>query len=97
MAVFELARYRVDPTNEADLGPRWQAAVAAMRAAFPELREASLARLPDGTWIDVWRWDSGEAAQRAAGEAPTIPAAAALFGLIDEVVAMEHASIVLDG
>lgn len=97
MAVFELARYRADPSKDDELQTRWRAAVEAIRAAFPELREASLARLADGTWIDVWRWDTNDAAQRAAAEAPAIPEAAALFGLIDEVVAMEHAEIASEG
>lgn len=97
MAVFELARFKVDPRNQEAMLASREPMVAAMRARFPQLREARLAQLDDETWIDVWRWDDLESAQRAAAEAPSVPEAAAMFGLIREVVSMEHAEIRHDG
>lgn len=97
MAVFELARFKVDPENsERMLGQR-DAMVAAVRKAFPGLMEARLAKLDDQTWIDVWRWESLEKAKAAAEGAPGVPEAAAMFSLIKDVVAMEHAEIVHEG
>ena len=94
MPTFELARYRVDPQNTEELTRRWEAAVDAIRATFPGLVGANLARLDEQTWIDVWRWESAEAAQAAAQGAPSVPEAAAMFSLIAEPLAMDHAEIV---
>ncbi|MDQ4069161.1 MAG: antibiotic biosynthesis monooxygenase [Actinomycetota bacterium] len=94
MAAFELARYRVDPENAEELVRRWETAVDAIGRSFPGLVDANLARLDEQTWIDVWRWESAEAARAAAEGAPTVPEAAAMFSLIAEPLAMDHAEIV---
>lgn len=94
MSAYELARYRVDPTDREELLSRWPAAVAAIRSRFPGLLDAQLARLDERTWVDVWRWESAESARAAAEGAPDVPEAAALFSLIAEPVSMEHAEIV---
>ena len=93
MAAFELARYRVEPENTEELLQRWEAAVDAVRRSFPGLVDANLARLDEQTWIDVWRWESTEAARAAAEGAPSVPEAAAMFSLIAEPLAMDHAEI----
>ncbi len=94
MSSFELARYREAPENADELVRRWEAAVDAIRRAFPGLVDANLARLDEQTWIDVWRWESTEAARAAAEGAPKVPEAAAMFSLIAEPLAMDHAEIV---
>ena len=94
MAAFELARYRVAPENADELVQRWEAAVGAIGRSFPGLVDANLARLDEQTWIDVWRWESAEAARAAAEGAPSVPEAAAMFSLIAEPLAMDHAEIV---
>lgn len=93
MAVFELARFTVDPANSALLLDSRDALVTAMRSRYPQLRTAQLAQLDAQTWVDVWEWDDLETAKRAAAEAPQLPEAAAMFGLITEVISMEHAEI----
>ena len=93
MAAFELARYRVEPQNTDELLRRWEAAVQAVRQSFPGLVDANLARLDEQTWIDVWRWESAEAARAAAQGGPSGPEAAAMFSLIAEPLAMDHAEI----
>src|SRR5687767_772515 len=93
MEAFELARFRVDPSKVDRLRSAWRHAVDAIRARFPGLLEANLARLDERTWLDVWRWESAEAARAAAKGAHEVPGAAAYFELIDEFVAMEHADI----
>ena len=97
MSAHELARYRVAPDDEQELLVRWPAAVAAIRSQLPGLVDARLARLEDGVWMDVWEWDSLEAAKRAAAAAPPIPEAAAMFGVISEPLAMEHGEIFRTG
>ncbi len=93
MAVFELARFVVDPADAEEMLSRRDEMVAAIRRAFPGLIDARLARLNDQTWIDVWRWESLAAAKAAAAGAPRIPEAAQTFALIKDVIAMEHAEI----
>lgn len=94
MPVFELARFQADPSSATELLTRHTAAVDAIRRQFPELIQANLARLDEDTWIDIWKWADLDAAKKAADQAPTIPEAAAMFALITNVVAMEHAEIV---
>ncbi|HEX2054084.1 MAG TPA: antibiotic biosynthesis monooxygenase [Actinomycetota bacterium] len=94
MIAYELARYRVDPSNAGELMKRWPPAVEAIRKCFPGLVGAELARLDEQTWVDVWKWESREAAQVAAQGAPQVPEAAALFSLIAEPLSMEHADVV---
>ena len=94
MATMELARYRIDPATVGELQDRWQAAVRAIRAKFPGLLTAQLTQLGDDTFVDVWQWETREAALAAADGAPGIPEAAALFALIVEPPTMEHGEIV---
>jgi hypothetical protein len=97
MSAYEFARYRVEPEQEPVLLDRWPAAVAAIRDRFPGLVDARLARLDDGMWMDVWEWESLEAARTAAAGAPSIPEAAAMFAVIAEPLAMEHGEVVRTG
>ena len=93
MAVYELARFRVDPPDVPTMLSSRDSMVDAIRTRYPGLIQASLARLDDETWIDVWRWESLEKAHAASEGAPELPEAAAMFSLIKEVVSMEHAEI----
>ncbi len=47
--------------------------IAAVRKRFPELIDARLIKLDDGSWLDLARWQSREAAERAAGALAEIP------------------------
>ncbi len=94
MTTFEIARYRIDPDRADELVDRWYAAVDAIRARYPGLIEANLVRIDDATWMDLWRWATHEEAVAAAGAAPSIPQAAAMFELIVAPPAMEHGDIV---
>ena len=94
MAVLELARFKVEPEKAPEMLSSRDAMVDAIRARFPGLIEARLARLDDTTWIDVWKWESLEQAKAAAAGAPAVPEAGAMFSLVSEVESMEHAEIV---
>jgi hypothetical protein len=63
MAVLELARFKVGIGKAEAMVSSRDDMMAAMRARFPGLIEARLARLDEETWIDVWRWDTLENAQ----------------------------------
>ena len=89
-AVYEVVRSRVRAGAESemlDLRPRM---IAAVRARFPELIDARLIQMDDGSWMDVVRWRSREAAERAAAAMTEIPEATAMMGLLEEVVSFEH-------
>ncbi len=60
--------------------------VAAVKAHYPELLDATLVRLDDGTWLDIVRWKTRRSAEEAAAEAGHIPEAAAMMALIDEMI-----------
>lgn len=44
--------------------------------------------------MDVWRWGTLSEAQEAAKGAANLPAAAAMFAVIDEVTSVEHGEVV---
>ena len=64
--------------------------IAAMTARFPELLDARLVKLDDGTWMDVVRWSSRDAAERAAAAAGDEPEARAMMELIEEILSFDH-------
>ncbi|HSK91385.1 MAG TPA: antibiotic biosynthesis monooxygenase [Euzebyales bacterium] len=93
MAVLRLTRFTADPDNTEELLAKRAALIAAVRDAFPGLTEARLAKLDDGTWLDVWRWDSTASMRAALESAPTIPDAAAAFALTSDTT-VETAEVV---
>jgi hypothetical protein len=67
MAAVRMHRYTLDPANLAELIARRATLLDAIRAAHPGLAEARLTRLEDGTFTDVWRWESAEQMRAALG------------------------------
>lgn len=94
VAAYEFARYKIDPAQADELVVRWRQAVDAIRARFPGLAEANLTRIDEATFMDVWRWETREAAVAAAEGAPHVPEAAAMFSLIVEPPVMEHGELI---
>lgn len=94
MATLELARFTMDPKNEAALLRRRPALVDALRDACPGFVSARLTRLDERTWLDVVEWGSREEAEAAQEIVQGVPAAVDFFALIDQVLAMEHAEVV---
>jgi hypothetical protein len=70
MPVIRIHRYTVDPADIEELRARRTTLIDAIRVAFPGLIETRLVRLEDGTFIDAWRWESGEQMQAALAAAP---------------------------
>lgn len=88
--VYELVRSRVRTGAEDEMLQLRPRMIAAVRERFPELIDARLVRLDDGSWLDLVEWTSREAAERAAASMAEIPEAAAMAELIEEIVSFEH-------
>jgi hypothetical protein len=93
MAVLRFARFHVEPAAADELISKRAALITAIRARFPGLTKASLSRLDERTWIDVWHWESLDHLQRALEGGPTIAEAPAVFALTQEL-STEDAEIV---
>jgi hypothetical protein len=89
MAVSRTHRYSVDPSDLDELISRRAELIAAMRAAHPGLSEARLTRLDDGTFTDVWRWDSAEQMQAARADMASFPQARAAMSLTRDATAVD--------
>ena len=94
MQALELVRCTVKPGAEDAFVRARPKAIEALRARCPGLVDGHLARVDDTTWVDVLVWESREQALAAAEKAPQVPEVAEWFGVIDEVLAMEHAEVV---
>ena len=82
-------RYTVDPADLDELIARRATLIAAIRAAHPGLAETRLTRLQDGTFTDVWRWDSAEQMQAALADMARFPEARAAMSLTRDATAVD--------
>jgi heme-degrading monooxygenase HmoA len=87
MSVLRLSRFTADPASVDTLLARRAALIAAVRRSHPGLREASLVRVDDRTFVDVWRWDSADAMRAAVAAAPSMPETRAAFALVADTTA----------
>jgi Antibiotic biosynthesis monooxygenase len=58
MALVRITQFTVNPADADEMLARRAALISAVRAGYPGLTEARLARVDEQTWIDIWRWDS---------------------------------------
>ncbi|GGB94890.1 antibiotic biosynthesis monooxygenase family protein [Cellulomonas carbonis] len=93
MTAIELARFTVRPDDADEMLARRPAMAAALRdvPGFVGLR---LVRLDERTWLDVVEWTDLASALAAQQDVMGLPACAAVFELIEEVVGMEHGEVV---
>lgn len=89
MAASRTHRYTVDPADLDQLIARRATLIAAIRAAHPGLAEARLTRLEDGTFTDVWRWDSAEQMRAALADTARFPEARAAMSLTRDATAVD--------
>ncbi len=89
MSFVRMHRYSVDPENVDELIKRRAALIAAIREAHPGLAETRLTRLKDGTFTDVWRWNSAEEMAKAAADLPNFPQAFAAMSLTKDNIAVD--------
>jgi hypothetical protein len=88
MAVVRMHRYSIDPADLDELIARRATLITAIRAAHSGLAEARLTRLENGTFSDVWRWDSAEQMQAALAAISTFPEARAAMSLTRDATAV---------
>jgi hypothetical protein len=88
MTIVRAHRYTVDPADLDELISRRSALIDAVRAAHPGLIETRLTRLDDGTFTDVWRWDSAEHMGAALADIRNFPEAPAAMSLTRDATAV---------
>jgi hypothetical protein len=88
--VYEVVRSRLREGTESEMLELRPKMIAAVRSRFPQLLDARLIKMDDGSWMDVVRWSSRDAAEKAAAAMSEIPEAQAMMRLIEEIVAFEH-------
>lgn len=87
MTIMRTARFTLPSDRVPELLERRAALIDAVRAGFPGLTQARLARVDEQTWVDVWRWESAELMQAALAGAPGLPQAGPAFALIPDLTA----------
>jgi hypothetical protein len=88
MAVARTHHYTVDAADLPELLARRTTLIAAIRAAHPGLSDTRLTRLADGTFTDVWRWDTAGQMQAALAAMP-VPEAQAAMSLTRDSTAQD--------
>ncbi|WP_020524963.1 hypothetical protein [Catelliglobosispora koreensis] len=81
MTAVRVHHYSVDPANLEQLLARRGQLIAGIRSGFPGLLDTRLVRLEDGTYQDVWRWESAAQMGAAFAAAGAFPAVAETLGL----------------
>lgn len=90
MSAVRVHLYSVDPANLEQLLARRAQLIAGIRSTFAGLLETRLTRLDDGTYQDVWRWETVEQLNAAV-------AASAGFPPVAETMALTHDATVQNG
>ena len=94
MPNVEIYRVKVDPANVERLLEIRATAVAEFQAAVPELLNADLVRLDDGTWLDILTWSEPVDPERIGQAAECTPTSAEMHGLISEELAHHQGELV---
>jgi hypothetical protein len=81
MAVVRTHRYTVETGKLAQLLEQRTKLIQGIRSANPAFTEATLIRQDDGSYLDIWRWESAEAMRGAAQAAKNFPLAGATLAL----------------
>lgn len=84
MYVLELASFRADPSHVAALARRAGPLLRALRRRFPGLRRMHVAKVGDGSWLQLSFWDSREHAEAAASEVFDTPEMGDFLAQVDE-------------
>jgi hypothetical protein len=84
---YEVVHARTREGAEDEMLKRRPVLEAAVRDKLPGLLDIRLVRLDDGTFLDVLRWESREAADAAVEEFAEIPEAGEIHGFLSESLA----------
>jgi hypothetical protein len=89
MAVVRTHRYTVETGRLAQLLEQRSALIQSIRSANPAFTQATLIRQDDGSYLDIWRWDSAEAMAGAASAARSFPLVRATMALTTDHCAVD--------
>ena len=89
MAVVRTHRYTVETGTLAQLLEQRSTLIQGLRAANPAFTASSLIRMEDGSYLDVWRWESADAMRDAAQAAQQVPLVGATVGLMTDHVVLD--------
>lgn len=81
MATVRTHRYTVETGSLATMLELRTHLIDGIRSDNPALAEATLIKLDDGSYLDIWRWDTAEGMRRAAQVAGSIPLVGATLTL----------------
>ena len=82
----EFVKYRLKATSEEQFLQLRSAAINAVKAAHPALVAVPvLSQQPDGSWVDVWIYETEEAAEAANAGAGDIPEFVAFSDVLGDV------------
>ena len=84
MYVVELACFKVHPMHMPTLVQRGGALLHALRRRFPGLRKLHVARMADGSWLQLSFWNSRRDAEAAEDEVFDTPEMRDWLAQVDE-------------
>ncbi len=84
MSVLRITKFTADAAQTEELLARRAALIGAVRESFTGLTETRLTRATDGTWVDLWHWESVEQLETALAGAPKLPESPPAFSLIKD-------------
>lgn len=87
MSAVRTHTYQVAPGNLEQLLTQRADLIAGIRAANPGLLQARLTRHEDGTYTDVWHWESTEQMTAALAASAGFPLVGATLGLTHDASA----------
>lgn len=89
MAVVRTHRYTVETGKLAQLLEQRTSLIQGIREGNPAFTVATLIRQEDGSYLDIWRWESAKAMQEAAAAATNFPLVGATLALTTDHVAVD--------
>jgi len=90
MATVRTHRYTVETGNLAAMLEKRTNLIRGIRSANPAFTAATLIKMDDGSYLDIWRWDSADDMRRAAH-------AAAEFPLVGDTLSLTADHTIVDG
>ena len=91
---LELSRYIVEGDQEQQLLAKREAMVKAAKENFAGLVDVTLAKLDDGSYVDVLIWEDRSYCEAAMAKAEAVPAVADWLQHIGEDFSMEFGTVV---
>ena len=92
-AFYEVVHAKVRGDAEEEMLSRRPELEAGVREELPGLLDIRLIRLDDGTYLDVLRWESREAADAATELFAEVPEAAEMHGFLPENLAHHRGEV----